>query len=80
MLTPERERELAARVAQDIVSESGAEYLPYIDWHAVSMRLPDVPELEGLSRHDQVDPCRRIAELARTATVTVTIPSSTEES
>ena len=79
-MTPERERELALQVAQDVVAKSGATYLPYVDWHAVAMRLPDAPEFEGLSQHDLVVPCRDIAALARTARVTIEIAATTSGS
>lgn len=80
MLTPERERELAEHVVRDIIAIRGTSFIPYINEDAVAMRLQDLLGFEGLVRHDQAEPCRRIAALARTAIVTVTIPSDTEES
>ena len=86
-MTPDRERDLATHVALSVAADVGLDYTDAIDRNTTLIRLNELtrmgdPRLTGfwqLGRHERYDLCDRIAALARTATITVTIPTDTEE-
>lgn len=68
----ERIRELAAAVAMAVVVDCGIKGIPMIDRNAVALRL-DAPDIVG-TWNELMDLCKRVAALARTAQLSVTIP------
>lgn len=74
--SPETLRKLAELVARSVATDAGIGAIPHIDRTAATIRLAAEPELAGMAWPEVRDACQDIAALARTATVTVTIPEA----
>lgn len=82
--SPERLRELATLVALSVAADAGRAYVEVIDRNAALIRLNNLrrmgdPRLFGfwrLEMHEQHDIAQAVADLARTAVITVTIPEA----
>lgn len=75
-MTPERERELAKTLANDLAI-AAIVCLDHHEAYGHLIAVDPVPELMGMSRDERYEALRRIAALARTARVTIEIPEQT---
>jgi len=78
-LSPERIRQLATTLANDRALAEIA-CIDYVIASDYLLHLDPEPDLAALDPDDQGRMCARIADLAKTATVTVTLPATAETS
>jgi hypothetical protein len=73
-VTPERERELAKTLANDLALAAISQ-IDAIEAYDYLADIDPVPELAAMGYDDRMAACDRIAALARTATVAIDIPA-----